>query len=235
MSEAALATPLGGTHLELWELVRAEIRRLIISGEFTPGQRLVEATLAERFEVSRGPVRTALMELERVGLVTSVPRKGIQVAVFDRSDVHELLTVAVAIERVAAAEAARRATVEQVQGLRQKLDELDEAQRNGDRAQVVEADLALHSDLVKASGNRRLYRLWMDMSDQIRFVSGVAQRVLPQVEWARYNQPIVDAIEQRDPELAERAVESCYDGAHEEIMGLSAEAFDIHAWRTRGS
>src|ERR1041384_8231509 len=94
-------TTLGGAHLELWEVVRAEIRNLIIMGEFAPGERLVESTLAKRFQVSRGPVRTALMELERVGLVVSVPRRGIQVSTFDRSDIDELFDVVTAIERMA--------------------------------------------------------------------------------------------------------------------------------------
>ena len=80
---------LAGLHRELWELVCAEIRNLIISGEFAPGERLVEAALADRFAVSRGPVRRALMELERMGLVTSSARRGVHVATFSRADIDE--------------------------------------------------------------------------------------------------------------------------------------------------
>ena len=222
---------LGGTHLELWELVRAEIRSLIISGDFAPGERLVESVLAERFQVSRGPVRTALMELERVGLVASVPRKGIQVATFDRSDIDELFDVTLAIERMAAREAAERASDEQIARLHDMLDELGEAQRRGDQMGAVEADLALHRELMLASGNRRLCRIWIEMSEEIRFVIGVAQRALPEIEWARYNRPIVEAVASRNPELAEQAVASCFDVAHQEIRDLSAEAFDLHTGR----
>jgi len=226
-------TTLGGAHLELWEVVRAEIRKLIIMGEFAPGERLVEATLAKRFQVSRGPVRTALMELERVGLVVSVPRRGIQVATFDRSDIDELFDVVTAIERMAGREAAERASGEQVERLFALLDELSEAQRSGDRSAVIEADLALHQELMLASGNRRLYRIWSDISEQIRFVVRVTQRAMPEIEWAPYNRPIVEAIAARDPNRAEQAVASCFDGAHEQVRGLSVEAFDLYTGRTK--
>ena len=231
--EGSSPPALGSAHLELWEVVRAEIRNLIISGEFAPGERLVESTLAERFQVSRGPVRTALMELERVGLVESVPRKGIQVATFERTDIDELFDVTLAIERMAAREAAERASEEQIVRLNELLEELGAAQRSGDQEAAVEADLALHRELMTASGNRRLLRIWTEMSEEIRFVIGVAQRALPEIEWARYNRPIIEAVARREPELAELAVSSCFDNAHAEIRGLSAEAFDVHTGRSK--
>jgi DNA-binding FadR family transcriptional regulator len=113
------------------------------------------------------------------------------------------------------------------------LDELGEAQRGGDRSAAVEADLALHRELVLASGNRRLYRLWSEISEEIRFVVRVTQRAMPEIEWAPYNRPIVEAVATRDPDRAERAVASCFDVAHAEVRGLSAEAFDYYTGRTR--
>jgi hypothetical protein len=70
------STGLGPAHRELWEVVCAEIRDLIIGGEFTPGESLAEAALAARFAVSRGPVRTALMELERAASSPPSPVEG---------------------------------------------------------------------------------------------------------------------------------------------------------------
>jgi DNA-binding GntR family transcriptional regulator len=219
--------PLGAAHQELWCGVRDEIRRLIILGEFAPGERLVETVLAERFAVSRGPVRTALMELERVGLVASVARRGMYVATFSRSDIDELFDVNCALERLAVREAAERATPEQVSRLEQLLDELGAAQRSGDQGETVVAELELHRELVATSGNRRLIRLWTQISEEIRFVVAVTQRALPQVEWAVYELPIIEALRSRDPDLAERAVALCFATAHAEIRALSSEAFDL--------
>ena len=129
--------------------MRDEIRNLIIAGVFAPGERLVEAALADRFAVSRGPVRTALAELERVGLVKSVPRRGIQVATFKRADIDELFDVISALEAMAARKAAEYASADQVSLLYEFLDELDRSQHDGDQAGAIEADLELHRQLVR--------------------------------------------------------------------------------------
>jgi DNA-binding GntR family transcriptional regulator len=227
------AEPLGGVHRELWEVVRDEIRSLIIAGVFAPGERLVEAALADRFAVSRGPVHAALAELERVGLVKSVPRRGVQVATFKRADIDELFDVISALEAMAAREAAECASAEQVSSLYEFLDELDRAQQGGDQAGAIEADLELHRQLVKASGNRRLLLLWSQISEEIRFVIAVTQRALPEVEWARYNRPIIDAVASRDADAAQHAVTSCFTVAHNEMRALSVEAFDLSSGHTK--
>lgn len=220
-------------HRELWELVRDEIRNLIISGEFSPGERLVETVLAERFGVSRGPVRTALMELRRVGLVSSVPRRGDQVTVFERADIDELFDVIMTLERMAAREAASGADARALSRLQDCLERLDRAQLSKDPTAPVEADLELHRQLMKAAGNRRLLRLWTEMSDEIRFVITVTQRALPEVRWATYNRPIVEAISAGDPDQAETAVVKCFTEAHAELRALSAEAFDSYTGRKK--
>jgi DNA-binding GntR family transcriptional regulator len=220
------ATGLGPAHRELWEVVCAEIRDLIIGGEFTPGEPLAEAALAARFAVSRGPVRTALMELERVGLVTAVPRRGMQVATFERTDIDELFDVTLGLERMAARTAAEIATPEQVRRLHELLDDLDAAQHRDGPLDAVEADLVFHRHLMETSGNRRLLDLWLRMSDEIRFVIAVTQRSLPNVEWASFNRPIADAVASGDADRAEAAVVACFTEAHAEIRALSTEAFD---------
>jgi DNA-binding GntR family transcriptional regulator len=228
-ADAVEAGPLGTSHRELWELVCDEVRALIISGEFAPGERLVEATLAERFAVSRGPVRRALMELQRVGLLTSTRRKGVHVSTLRPEDIDELFDVTRAIEGMAAREASDRASPEQVSGLFQMLDELDRAQRSGDAALAIEADLELHRKLVQASGNRRLLQLWTQIAEEIRFVIAVAQRALPDIEWANYNRPIVEAVARGDTRAAEDAVESCFTRVHARLKAPSSGAFGLYS------
>jgi DNA-binding GntR family transcriptional regulator len=215
----------GADHQELWCRVRDEIRRLIVLGEFVPGQRLVETALAERFAVSRGPVRVALAELARVGLVTSIARRGMYVATFDRDDLDELFDLNRALERMAAREAAERATPDEISRLDTRLSDVALAQRSGNPVETVVAVLELHRQLVIASHNRRLIRLWNQISEEIVFVIAVTQRAMPQVEWAVYEQPIIDALRSRDPDAAAAAVDECFETAHAEIRALSAEDF----------
>jgi DNA-binding GntR family transcriptional regulator len=217
---------IGSAHQELWNVVCDEIRQLIILGELAPGERIVEADFAERLGVSRGPVRAALAELERVGLVISVARRGTYVTTFSRADIDELFDVTCALERLAARDAAERATPEQVSHLEERLRMLGEAQRSGDPAEIVVADLELHRELMVASGNRRLLRLWTQISEEIRFVIAVTQRALPDVEWELYNLPIIEALRHRRPDDAERAVQWCFEHAHDEMRALSSAAFD---------
>jgi DNA-binding GntR family transcriptional regulator len=232
--DASSSQHLGNSHRELWHVVRDELRALIINGEIPPGERLVETVLAERFAVSRGPVRTALMELERVGLVTSVPRRGMYVSTFSRADIDELFGVNRALERLAARQAALVITDEQVDGLATLLDELAKTQKYGEPGELIEAELELHRALVRASDNKRLVRLWEQITEEIRFLIAVTQRALPDVFWASYELPIVEGLRARDPDAAERAVEECFKVAHEKIQALSEDAFDRSTGRKRG-
>jgi DNA-binding GntR family transcriptional regulator len=225
---------LGNAHRELWHAVRDEIRSLIIHGEIAPGERLVETALAERFAVSRGPVRTALMELERVGLVTSVPRRGMYVSTFARRDIDELYSVNCTLERLAAREAAAIVTDEQIQELQRRLDALAKTQESGDPGQLIEDVLELHRALVHASRNARLVRLWEQISEEIRFLVAVTQRAMPDTFWATYELPIVEALQTRDPDAAERAVEHCFNVAHAKIRALSEDAFERTTGRRKG-
>jgi DNA-binding FadR family transcriptional regulator len=113
------------------------------------------------------------------------------------------------------------------------LDERDRPPQSVEPQDAVEADLELHRQLMRASGNRRLLQLWTQISEEIRFVIAVTQRALPEVEWANYNRPIIEAVAKGDADLAEQAVVSCFTAAHAEIRALSAEAFDAYTGRAR--
>lgn len=89
--DAELGRPLWA---EVFDLLRSEIERQGLR----PGERLLEVELAERFGVSRGPVRAALVELERVGLVKINPRRGAYVAALTARDADELYELRSALE-----------------------------------------------------------------------------------------------------------------------------------------
>lgn len=76
-----------------WRSIHDAIRGSILSEEFAPGSRLVEQDLANRYGTSRGPVRTALQELERSGLVVSYDRRGTFVRSLSRADVEEIFSL----------------------------------------------------------------------------------------------------------------------------------------------
>lgn len=89
------------------------LRQDILSAEFEPGERLVEAGLCARYEVSRTVIREVLRQLESEGLVTTVPNRGPVVTELTESDAKALFEVRGALEGLAGALFAERATAEQ--------------------------------------------------------------------------------------------------------------------------
>ena len=85
-------------HKQLWEAVSERLRDEILEGRLPAGTRLVETELAERFGVSRCPVRDALQELSRTGLTVDLPRRGTFVSSLTEGDLVEVYVIRSAIE-----------------------------------------------------------------------------------------------------------------------------------------
>src|SRR5512141_82731 len=98
------------THKQLWESVADQLRDEILDGRLPAGTRLVETELAERFGVSRGPVRDALAELSRSGLAVDLPRRGTFVSSLTERDLAEVYDIRRAIEEAAVRLPIERAT-----------------------------------------------------------------------------------------------------------------------------
>ena len=90
------------------EMGYEKIRAAIAAGQFGTGQRLVEAQLAEKLGVTRGPIREALCRLEHDGLVQRVPGVGVFVSDFDKESLLELCDIRAVLESLAARKAASR-------------------------------------------------------------------------------------------------------------------------------
>ena len=80
-------------HLTLREKILETIRDAIIAGALKPGEKVAEPELAERFGISRTPIREAFRQLESEGYLTVIPRKGAVVASFSPRDVEEFYAI----------------------------------------------------------------------------------------------------------------------------------------------
>jgi DNA-binding GntR family transcriptional regulator len=135
-----------------------EIRRLIVRGEIRPNERLIEVDLADRFGVSRTPVREALQRLASDALVVPA-RRGWLVREMTIAEIREIYEVREALEAYAARHAAERATEEDIEALTTII-----ARRSADvppagqRALFVEENDAFHDAVVEAARNQRLMR-----------------------------------------------------------------------------
>lgn len=140
------------------------LRRAILDGELPGGTALPEAATAERLGVSRVPVREALAELERQGLVVFAPTGRASVRRFEREDFLEILTLRAALQTLAARHAAEQATAEDFRRLEGIL------VRTADTLDLTELsalDTAFHDAIVGAARHSRLSRSWADLRPQM--------------------------------------------------------------------
>jgi DNA-binding GntR family transcriptional regulator len=129
------------------------LRDAIVDGEFAPNQRLVEADLSERFEASRGSIRTALLELGAEGLVERVANRGARVRAVSLAEAIEITEVRMALEGLCAAKAATRLTEVDRDRLRGIGTAMQEAVRSGDLLGYSELNRELHA-LIRTLGGQ---------------------------------------------------------------------------------
>lgn len=192
-------------HTDLSTAVTASLRSAIVSGDLSAGSRLVETELAERFGVSRGPVRDALAELERSGLVELRARKGSFVRQLTATDIDEVYSLRIALESLAV----RRAAEDGVDRspLEPLLVELEEATTAGDGPTIGNADMELHRALVKAAGHGRLLEAWERLADQTLLLMTNLPMVDPEIQGpSGAHREIVLHLSTGDAALAEAAL-----------------------------
>ena len=153
-------------HKRLWETIADDLRDEILDGSILPGSRLNEAELAERYGVSRGPIRDALTQLGRTGLVEDLPRRGTFVASLTERDLVEVYVLRRAIEEAAVRLAIAKATEADIAEVMRLLVECEEAYRAGDLAVAWEADMAFHRAYCRLTGNGRLLELFEQLASQ---------------------------------------------------------------------
>lgn len=152
----------------LREQVADALRAAVVSGEMKPGLVYSAPTLAARFGVSATPVREAMLDLVKQGLIEVVPNKGFQVATISETELDHITEIRLLLEPPTATMAARRAGAEDVTRLRSLAEAVVEAANRGDLISYVEADREFHGQLLALNGNPRLVDIVYDLRDQTR-------------------------------------------------------------------
>lgn len=180
------------------------ILEAIDMGVFKPGDRLVESDLAERFGVSRTPIREALQRLETQSLLARDGRSLI-VASLDHNQLAELYVVRAELEGLAASLAARHATEEEVRVLRDMVD--DDRSLIGDPQAMARANRRFHKQIHLASHNRFLVQQLDLVHRSMALMATTSLAAVGRDEDAlREHDAIVSAIEKRDVTTAGEAL-----------------------------
>lgn len=191
----------GARHQSLQAAVTRSLRDAIVTGRLPPGERLRESQLAQMFQVSRNPVREALLALQAEGLVATSPRKGARVRLISEEEVAELIELRIELERLNARKTAQRGEEKLRQSLESLVAEGNEAARRSNTGPLRQLNDRFHS-LVEAGANNRY------LADYVRalrektlwlFASARDDRV---IETWKEHAAIAQAIIQGDAELA---------------------------------
>lgn len=161
---------LGASHQTLRDEVTAELRRRILSGELSQGERLVEDRLAASLGVSRNPVRESIRILSAEGFVQVVPRIGATVAVLSVEEAEELFDVRIAVEGLAARLAARKRSPAAADRLRQVLEQSRQAVEAGRLEQVADFNTVFHLAVAEAAGNSYLTLMMKPMLQRAQWI-----------------------------------------------------------------
>jgi DNA-binding GntR family transcriptional regulator len=141
------------------EAVLTELRRAIAAGELAPGEQVLQDALADRFGVSRVPLREALKILEGEGQVTYRPHRGYFIAELDMEDLREVYRIRDLLESEALEAAVARLTDDDLDDLGRALEDIDAAAATDDISSMAKANRLFHLGIVEAAGMPRLSRL----------------------------------------------------------------------------
>ncbi len=136
-----------------------KLRAAILTGFFKPGDRLIEMDLCARLGISRPSIREALRSLESEGLIEIIPNRGPLVPVLTWVQAEEIYRVRALLEGEAAALCAKRASPEQIEGMRQALADFERAVRNEDSARRLSATADFYRMMQEAAGNKLIDEL----------------------------------------------------------------------------
>ena len=213
-------------HRPLREIVYEQLKRQILTGEITPGTRMMEVELADEMGVSRTPVREAIRKLEKEGLVTIEPRKGAYASDISVKDMIDTMEVREHLESLAAHLAAMTMTEEQREELERITEGYTQAIYNNDMEEMIHYDELFHKGIVYASGNKTL----IQVSEAVQELS-LRFRYLYYDDLSRYgsmpmeHKEILEAIENRDAEAAKECAKNHVKRLKDFVIRVGEHAF----------
>ncbi|MBD3309249.1 FCD domain-containing protein [candidate division KSB3 bacterium] len=185
-----------------------QIGQWLLDGIFQPGEALIETELAARLGISRTPVREALQQLAQEGLVEMVPRRGAFVRRVTLQDIEELFVIREAIEGIAARLAATKADADQLQRFAELFEAADrEPDETRRQTLYEEAGDDFHAYILESCGNTRIIEIIGTYKVLLQKERQIAANIPGRIDRSsQEHRAILHALQQRDPDLAERAM-----------------------------
>ena len=204
--------------LDIYQEISSEIAR----GVLQPGQKITEKVLSERFGTSRGPVREALRRLETNALITCIPNAGARVASFSSEQIKSLMHVRLLLECDAARSAAINATPAEIDAIEAMLEQHAQAIKENPDGSYAEQTYNndFHAAIVKASKNCYMEEILLgELYVRLQICRNQYAKTSSRGASALFeHQRILDALKEKNPDLAELRMRQHLEQSHENIL-----------------
>jgi DNA-binding GntR family transcriptional regulator len=214
------------------ETLRAQVentlRKAIISGELSPGEKLIERELCQMLGVSRQSLREAMRKLEAEKLIVIVPHRGPEVASMSIDQARELFALRQLLESYAAQEFTIHASDQQIKELIKTVKRLKEAVKKNDSEGVLQAKAEFYGILLGGCGNNLVREVLGGLLSRVsllRATSLMLEDRLPQS--LKEIEALVACIKLRDPDGARAISFEHVSNAQKAALGVLEYQFGV--------
>ena len=205
------------------DLAYEHLKQAIITGELTPGSRIIETTFAEQLHISRTPLREALRKLERDGLVEYILRRGVVVRAFTLNDIKEIFVIRNAMMTLILPSIVKKAQAKDFEHMEKTLFAMDDIIRQPHEEQdvnmIAKLNREFHGYFEHISGKKRILSVIDNQEEYIKRFSGIAiasieRRTLANQE----HHQILDALKQKDLQYLEMLIHHHFEESKETCL-----------------
>jgi len=150
--------------------VALDIKKAIMDGYIKPGEKINETKIAKDMGISRSPVREALQELKKEGVVINIPYKGTYVNLLGKKDVEDMYIVRGLLESYAVEFLIKNKNDSIIELLRQNVKDIEKSVEKKQKKELVKNDLQFHRNLCKFTKNQQLINLWEGFQSQVEIL-----------------------------------------------------------------
>jgi DNA-binding GntR family transcriptional regulator len=206
--------------------VERHIKKAIYAGELRPRERIIEEDIAGRLQCSRGPVREALLRLERDGLVVTIPRRGTFIHDISGESIDVVFRIRGKLEGLCVRYMREEMGPKEERALREKLAKMKEAAMTGDDEQFLQSDMKLHQTIWKLAGREQLYRTLNQVMNPFIFMMARAfSSRIPIMERYAGHERYVEMVLSCPITRVERQVEQYFQQLHDNLFQQNAPLF----------
>ena len=205
------------------ERVEAYVREAIYAGIFKPRQRLTEESLAEKLKCSRGPIREAILRLERDGLLETIPRRGTFIPDVSPESIEVVFRMRGKLEGLCVRYMRENMTPVLRQELLSILANMQIATENQDEEYFLKMDLMLHRTIWESSARPQLQRtLATVMNSQGFLIAKTFSSTIPFRARLKHHQDYLDIVLETPMHEVEARVERHFAELHSQIFAATS-------------